>query len=56
VCLQVKETSLVQHAVEGLAARVGQQVTAVVCPWKWQLPWQGGRQRQQAGGRAAVTE
>lgn len=43
---QVKETSLVQHAVEGLATRVGQQVTAVVCPWKWSMPWQG-RQRQE---------
>lgn len=43
--VQVKETSLVQHAVEGLASRVGQQITAVMCPWKWPKPWQG-RQRQ----------
>lgn len=41
---QVKETSLVQHTVEGLAARMGQQVAAVVCPWKWPMPW-SGRQR-----------
>jgi hypothetical protein len=44
--LQVKETSLVQHTVEGLAARVGQQVAGVVCPWRWSMPWQ--RRQQQA--------
>lgn len=51
---QVKETSLVQHTVEGLAARAGGQlvdrVTAVVCPWKWSMPW------QQSGGRRATDE
>jgi hypothetical protein len=42
---QVKQTSLVQHAVEGLAAKLGQQVSAVVCPWKWPMPWQQQQQR-----------
>ena len=43
---QVKESSLVQHTVEGLAAKAGQQVAAVVCPWRWQMPWQRGQQQE----------
>lgn len=51
--LQVKETSLVQHTVEGLAARVGQQVAAVVCPWKWGRP---SRQQQTPDRQASAAQ
>jgi hypothetical protein len=46
----------VQHTVEGLAARVGQQVAAVVCPWKWQLPFMPGRQALVNTAAAAAAE
>jgi hypothetical protein len=44
---QVKDSGLVGHAVDAALGRVGQQLSSVLCPWKWRLgmPWQ--QQQQQ---------
>jgi hypothetical protein len=46
---QVKDSGLVGHAVDAALGRVGQQLSSVLCPWKWRLgmPWQQQQQQQQ---------